>query len=141
MYTSHGHQIQGTPVEGVRPPIARCSAGMGCPQCRAEIAIYKQAVSIEKEDTSESKILMVKKIMDENNVDLQTAVRMFNRRCKPGTKVCDWTNSDGRFGVAVVEESDGGQLEIITEIEMTPEELIALATSCLVLAERKKSQS
>lgn len=133
MYTTHGHQIPGTPVEGERPRlVARCSAGIGCKQCQAEIA-RAQA------NTSKGKIEAVKEIMDKNRVDLQTAIKMFNRRCEPGTKVADWSNTDGRFGVAVVEKSDGGQLEIITEIEMSPDELIELATSCLVLAERKRN--
>lgn len=132
MYTTHGHQIPGTPVEGEKPKsVARCSAFFGCPQCQAESAkAYK--------NSPKGKIDAIKDIMDENRVDLQTAIRMFNRRCKPGTKVCDWSNSDGRFGVAVVEKSDGGQMEIITEIEMTPDELIALAMNCLILAERKR---
>lgn len=132
MYTTHGHQIPGTPVEGERPRlVARCSAGIGCKQCQAEIA-RAQA------NTSKGKIEAVKEIMDEYRVDLKTAVNMFNRRAQLGTKVADWSNSDGRFGVAVVEKSDNG-LEIITEIEMSPDELIELATNCLVLAERKRN--
>lgn len=33
MYTSHGHQINGTPVEGDRPPVARCGGPGMCSQC------------------------------------------------------------------------------------------------------------
>lgn len=36
MYKRHGHQIQGTPVEGERPPVARCGGPGLCGDCSAE---------------------------------------------------------------------------------------------------------
>lgn len=36
MYTSHGFQIAGTPVEGDRPPVARCGGPGLCVQCSRE---------------------------------------------------------------------------------------------------------
>lgn len=133
MYTTHGHQIQGTPVEGEKPTrVARCSAFIGCPQCQAE------STKAHK-NTSKGKLETIKEIMDESGVDLYTAIKMFERRVAPGTKVIDWSNTDGRYGVAVVKENDRGNLEIISEIEMSPDDLIELATSCLVLARRKRA--
>lgn len=36
MYTTHGHQIMGTPVEGDRPPVARCGGPSLCQDCARE---------------------------------------------------------------------------------------------------------
>ncbi len=33
MYTAHGHQVPGTPVEGVRGPVARCGGPGLCREC------------------------------------------------------------------------------------------------------------
>ena len=39
MYTRHGHQITGTPVEGERPlAVARCGGPKLCRQCYADVA-------------------------------------------------------------------------------------------------------
>ena len=41
MYTSHGHQIPGTPVEGERPKlVARCGGPRLCRQCKSEVQPY-----------------------------------------------------------------------------------------------------
>lgn len=37
-YTSHGHQVPGTPVEGGRPPIHRCGGPPLCDICSKESA-------------------------------------------------------------------------------------------------------
>ena len=39
-YTSHGHQVPGTPIEGGRPPIARCGGVVWCDICAKEAAYY-----------------------------------------------------------------------------------------------------
>lgn len=42
MYTSHGHQIPGTPVEGDdKPSVARCGGPKVCKQCGVEAAFYR----------------------------------------------------------------------------------------------------
>lgn len=38
MYTSHGHQIDGTPVEGKRPNVARCGGPALCSLCAIQSA-------------------------------------------------------------------------------------------------------
>lgn len=41
MYTSHGHQIPGTPVEGERPKlVARCGGPRLCRQCKSAAQQY-----------------------------------------------------------------------------------------------------
>lgn len=51
MYTSHGHQIPDTPVEGARPALVhRCGGTRFCPQCREDVKKHwdqKQLVDVE----------------------------------------------------------------------------------------------
>lgn len=42
-WTSHGYQIPGTPVEGERPPVARCGGIRLCSKCKDEVAQYNAA--------------------------------------------------------------------------------------------------
>lgn len=56
MYTSHGHQIPGTPEEGVRPPVARCGGPSLCSVCGTE-ASKQQAGELPDPAKKQSPIL------------------------------------------------------------------------------------
>ena len=44
MYTTHGHQIEGTPEEGHRPDVARCGGPGLCQTCSKESSAYLAAI-------------------------------------------------------------------------------------------------
>lgn len=52
-----------------------------------------------------------------------------------------WSNSDGRFGIAIVRRSNlpNGDHTFI-EVEMTPDELVSMATDMLLLAQQKRGR-
>lgn len=59
-------------------------------------------------------------------------------RAGKNVKVAQWSNSDGEFGVVVVDNNHTNwEDHVLMEIEMTPDELIGLATDILVMAQRK----
>lgn len=56
MYTSHGHQILNTPVEGEQPPVARCGGPGLCALCSHESIQHQK----NKEQTMQTTIYIRK---------------------------------------------------------------------------------
>ncbi|QDM56566.1 hypothetical protein SEA_ESKETIT_65 [Streptomyces phage Esketit] len=53
-YTSHGHEIPGSPVEkGPKPDATQCGGPRFCPRCRAEVKEFRDLynVSVTPKDT------------------------------------------------------------------------------------------
>lgn len=82
MYTSHGHQIPGTPIEGDKPVVYRCGGIKVCRQCKVEASFYRSFVQ-EDESGIDFKMFVRKPFTVEavrvTNENMEDLARMIGR--------------------------------------------------------------